>query len=67
MVNGDVEFLRTMWPRLAERFRCHVPRNQFAVDVGEDTDSLMMLAEKPPMAEMAVERGLEGGSSRIGD
>lgn len=60
VVNGDNESWQNMWPKLAKRFRCHVPRNQFAVDVGKDADSVMMLAEIPPMAEMAAERGLEG-------
>lgn len=49
-----------MWPKLAKPFRCHTPRNQFTVDVGKDTDSVMLLAEKPPMAERDTERDLEG-------
>ena len=60
MVNGETESWQNMWPKLAKRFRCHIPRNQFAVDVGNDADSVVLLAEKPPMAEMAVEMGLEG-------
>ena len=60
VVNGDTESWQNMWPKLAKRFRCHIPRNQFAVDVGKDVDSVVLLAEKPPMAEMATEMGLEG-------
>ena len=60
VVNGDTESWQNMWPKLAKRFRCHIPRNQFAVDVGEDAGRVIPMAEKPPMAETAAERGLEG-------
>ena len=64
VVNGDVESWQNMWPKLAKRTRCHIPRNQFRVGVGEDADSVMMLAERPPLAEMAVQIGLENNLSR---
>ena len=49
-----------MWPKLAKRFGCHIPRDQFKVDVGKDADSVMILAEKPPIAEVAAQIGPEG-------
>ena len=58
-VNGDVESWQNMWPKAAKRYGCHIPRNQFRVGVGEDADSVMLLAEKPPLAEVAVQIGLE--------
>ena len=64
VVNGDVESWQNMWPKLARRYKCHIPRNQFRVDVGKDADSTMMLAEKPPLAQVAVEIGLEGNLKR---
>ena len=60
VVNGDTESWQNMWPKLAKRFKCHIPRNQFHMDVGKDADSVMKLAEQPPLAEMAAELGLEG-------
>ncbi|KAL6721078.1 hypothetical protein ACLMJK_000178 [Lecanora helva] len=59
VVNGDVESWQNMWPKAAKRFGCHIPRNQFRVGVGEDPGSVMPLAEKPPLAEVAVQIGLE--------
>lgn len=59
VVNGDVESWQNMWPKLASRFRCHIPRDQFSVHV-PDSDSVTKLAEKPPLADSAAERGLEG-------
>ncbi len=59
VVNGDVESWQNMWPKLAKRTGCHIPRNQFKVDVGKDADSVMSLAEKPPLAEVAAQIGLE--------
>lgn len=60
VVNGDAASWQNMWPKVAERFSCHIPRNQFIVDVGKDADSVMLLAEKPPLAEIAAQVGLEG-------
>ena len=59
VVNGDSESWQNMWPKLARRFHCHIPRNQFSVHV-PDSDSVMNLAKKPPFADTAAERGLEG-------
>lgn len=53
-----------MWPKLAKRFGCRIPRNQFKVDVDKDADSVMMLAEKPPISEVATQMGLEGNLRR---
>ena len=48
-----------MWPKLAKRTGCHIPRNQFKINVGKDADSVIPLAEKPRLAEVAVQIGLE--------
>lgn len=60
VVNGDNESWQNMWPKLARRFHCHIPRNQFEVDVGKGADSVTKLAEKPPIADHAAAIGLEG-------
>lgn len=60
VVNGDTESWQNLWPKVAKRFGCTIPDDQFAVDVGGDTGSVIPLAERPPMAEMAAERGLKG-------
>ncbi|KAK3168053.1 hypothetical protein OEA41_004499 [Lepraria neglecta] len=62
-VNGDTESWQNMWPKLTKRFGCHIPRNQFKVDVGKDADGVM-IAEKPPIAEVAAQIGLEGNLRR---
>lgn len=49
-----------MWPKLARRFGCKIPANQFEIDIGKDAGSTMPLAEKPPIAGIAAEMGLEG-------
>ncbi len=59
IVNGDTESWQNMWPKLARRFGCKIPANQFEVDVGKEAGSVMPLAEKPPIAEIAAELGLE--------
>ncbi|KAK4697383.1 hypothetical protein P7C71_g677, partial [Lecanoromycetidae sp. Uapishka_2] len=61
VVNGDAESWQNMWPKLAKRVHCHIPRNQFRVKV-PDSESVMKLAEKPPIADVAVELGLEGNT-----
>ena len=58
VVNGDNESWQNMWPKLAKRFKCHIPRNQFSVNV-PDSESVMKLDPRPPLADMAVELGLE--------
>lgn len=64
VVNGDNESWQNMWPKLAKRFRCHIPRNQFNVGVGEDPGSVMDLAEVPPIGDNAASIGLENNVSR---
>ena len=59
VVNGDTESWQNMWPKLAQRFHCHIPRNQFSVGVGEDPGSSFNLAERPPIADVAAQIGLE--------
>ena len=60
VVNGDTQSWQSMWPKLAERFRCHIPRDQFSVSVGEDPGSSIQLADSPPIADVAAQLGLEG-------
>lgn len=60
VVNGDNESWQNMWPKLARRCHCHIPRNRFDVDVGKDAESIMKLAERPPIADYAASLGLEG-------
>lgn len=60
VVNGDVESWQNMWPKLASRFQCHIPRSQFNVKMPEGSDSTIELAERPPLADSSAERGLEG-------
>ena len=60
VVNGDVELWQIIWPEMAHRFGCKIPANQFAVEIGKDAGSVMLLAEKPLIAESAAEMGLEG-------
>ena len=62
VVNGDVESLQTLWPKLAECFGLRVKPDQFAKLPGKD-GAVMELVEKPPVADMAAESGLVG--SRI--
>ena len=64
VVNGDNESWQNLWPKLAKRFKCHIPRNQFRVGVGEDPGSVLELAEKPPIADHAAEIGLENNVPR---
>lgn len=63
VVNGDVESWQNMWPKLAKRYRCHIPRNQFAVTVPE-SESSMELAEVPPIGDVSAQIGLEGNIQR---
>lgn len=49
-----------MWPKLARRFRCKIPANQFEIDVNKGAGSVMPLAEKPPITKTTAEGGLEG-------
>lgn len=64
VTNGDAESWQNMWPKLASRFRCHIPRNQFKVGVGKDPGSVMELAEAPPIADVAAQIGLENNVRR---
>ncbi|KAI4142537.1 MAG: hypothetical protein L6R39_004898, partial [Caloplaca ligustica] len=60
VVNGDVESWQNMWPKLARRVGCKIPGNQFDIPLDKDAGSVMELAPRPPIAEAAAERGLEG-------
>ncbi|KAL8652499.1 MAG: hypothetical protein Q9226_004251 [Calogaya cf. arnoldii] len=60
VVNGDAESWQNLWPKMAKRFGCKVPANQFDLPVDRDAGSVMELAPEPPKAEAAAERGLQG-------
>ncbi|CAL8577933.1 hypothetical protein XPA_003742 [Xanthoria parietina] len=60
VVNGDTESWQNMWPKMAKKFGCKVPANQFDLPLDKDAGSVMDLAPDPPMAETAAERGLQG-------
>ena len=64
VVNGDNESWQNMWPKLAKRVGAHIPRNQFQIGVGDDPGSVVELAEKPPLHEVAAEIGLENNLQR---
>ena len=64
VVNGDCESWQNMWPKLAKRFKCHIPRNQFNTGVGEDPGSVMELADIPPIGDNAASIGLENNVRR---
>ena len=60
VVNGDAESWQNLWPKLAARTGCTIPADQFAVPVGEDASSVMKLAERPPIDDIAARIGLQG-------
>ena len=64
VVNGDAESWQNMWPKLARRHQCHIPRNQFKIGLGKDPGSETLLAEQPPIADVAAEIGLENNVSQ---
>lgn len=56
VVNGDTESWQNLWPKLADRFGCHIAEAQFS---GPTSDaSTMKLADRPPVAELASRMGL---------
>jgi nucleoside-diphosphate-sugar epimerase len=57
VVNGDAESWVNMWPKLAARFGCRVPAEQFKRET--PTSSEMKLAEVPPFEDLAAGTGLE--------
>lgn len=59
VVNGDTESWQNLWPKMAKKFGCKVPANQFDLPLDKDAGSVMDLAPDPPMAETAAERGLQ--------
>ncbi|KAI9724977.1 MAG: hypothetical protein M1812_000253 [Candelaria pacifica] len=62
VVNGDIESWQNLWPKLAKRFGTKVPSDQFSLPAPDC--SSVELAERPPIAELAPEMGLEGRVSR---
>ena len=64
VVNGDIESWQNLWPKVAKRFKCHIPRDQFHLGVGRRSGSVLELAENPPIADTAAERGLEDNVQR---
>ena len=58
VVNGDVESWQNMWPKLARRFDCRIPEDMFSLPASDASST--KLAERPPLANVAAERGLAG-------
>lgn len=56
VVNGDSESWQNMWPKLARRFGCKIPEDQFSGPTPDSSE--MKLAERPPIADLAPKLGL---------
>ncbi|KAI9877297.1 MAG: hypothetical protein M1830_004308 [Pleopsidium flavum] len=56
VVNGDNESWQNMWPKLARRFGCKIPEDQFSGPTPDASE--MKLAERPPIADLAPQLGL---------
>jgi len=56
VVNGDTESWQNMWPKLARRFDCKIPEDQFSGSTPDASE--MKLAERPPIADLAPQLGL---------
>ena len=57
-VNGDVQSWQTLWPRVARRFGCLIPADQFARPA--PLPSSFPLADRPPLFDYAATAGLAG-------
>ncbi|KAF3942451.1 hypothetical protein ABW19_dt0209670 [Dactylella cylindrospora] len=61
MVNGEAESWQNLWPKIAKRFNCQIPKNQFKVETQfESLDK--KLADHVPIEIVAASIGLEGAS-----
>lgn len=58
VVNGDVNSWQNLWPKMARRFGCTIPKRQF--DGPGPDPSETMLAPRPPIDDYATELGMEG-------
>ena len=63
VVNGDTETYENLWPKLATRYGCKVPANQFVHKTPAGMASKTQLAQRPPIAEFAAQLGLEGSDA----
>jgi hypothetical protein len=63
VVNGDTESYENLWPKLAARFGCTVPKDQLVRDLGANSSSQQPLAETPPIADFADTLGLVGSEA----
>ncbi|KAL2756650.1 hypothetical protein ACRALDRAFT_1062360 [Sodiomyces alcalophilus JCM 7366] len=59
VVNGDVESMQNLWPRVAERFGMRVKPDQFVAGYGTQGSS-SQLADVAPVSVLAEKAGLEG-------
>ncbi|KAI9838188.1 MAG: hypothetical protein M1837_002617 [Sclerophora amabilis] len=57
VVNGDAATWQTMWPKLAERYGCTVPADQFSTPAPDASE--MKLHPRPPIADVAERLGLQ--------
>ncbi|KAF3931655.1 hypothetical protein ABW20_dc0108746 [Dactylellina cionopaga] len=61
MVNGDADSWQNLWPKIAQRFGCRIPKSQFKVDTGFESLKLK-LDDSAPINDMAASLGLEGAN-----
>ncbi|EPS44925.1 hypothetical protein H072_1072 [Dactylellina haptotyla CBS 200.50] len=59
MVNGDADSWQNLWPKIARRFNCKIPPNQFQVPTRYESLK-MNLDDRAPIHDMAASLGLEG-------
>lgn len=57
VVNGDVQSWQNLWPKLATRFKCKIPADQF-MHPSPFTSSTTL--SRPPIDALASQIGLEG-------
>ena len=62
VVNGDVESWQSLWPKVAARFGCTVPKDQLSRKLDPSLSTLQDLSDKPPIMLQASSMGLEGSS-----
>lgn len=57
VVNGDVQSWQSLWPKLAARFKCKIPADQFTRPSPLASSTTL---SRPPIDALASEIGLEG-------
>ncbi|KAI9756105.1 MAG: hypothetical protein M4579_003992 [Chaenotheca gracillima] len=57
VVNGDVTSWQTLWPKIAERYGCKIPADQFSGPAPDSSE--MKLPTRPPLEDFAEKMGLK--------